>query len=152
MNSRLRYLLPVLCVLGLLIAAAFSARSSHAQMTTKEEPADTLVKRVEGGAGDSTGAGAWLHVDVETSYGWFWQKSVGRAYLTKTRESKERVKAAKLCVRLVAHDSTEKCVTGQDSLVVVEHKKGMGIPKRVARVAAWTINPTRDTTRVQLAP
>ena len=37
-------------------------------------------------------------------------------------------------------------------IVIVEHKKGMGIPKRTARVTAWSIDPTRDTTRVQLAP
>jgi hypothetical protein len=94
----------------------------------------------------------WLHVEVETSYGWFWQKSKGIAYVTASKDSKQLIKAGRLCVRLMAHDTTIKRVDKADSIVVIEKKWGIAIPKRTAYVAAWTEDPVMDTLRVEMAP
>lgn len=94
----------------------------------------------------------WLHVEVETSYGWFWQKSTGRAYVTTGRKSAERVKVGKLCIQLVAHDTTRFCFEQADSITVFEKKRGVGISKREAFVTAWTFEPALEPTTVSLKP
>lgn len=94
----------------------------------------------------------WLHVEVETSYGWFWQKSTGRAFVTAGRKSAERIKVGKLCIQLVAHDTTRFCLEHADSITVFEKKRGVGISKREAFVTAWTFEPALEPTTVSLKP
>jgi hypothetical protein len=94
----------------------------------------------------------WLHVEVETSWGWFWQKSKGLAYVTVGKNGPQRHAVGKLCVQLQAHDTQDKCLTDADSLVITESRKGLGIPKRTAYVTAWTEAPALDTTRVEIRP
>jgi hypothetical protein len=101
---------------------------------------------------DSVAATAWLHVEVETSWGWFWQKSKGLAYVIKEKNSQQRVKVGKLCLRLEAHGWHEECHDNADSIVVIEKKRGVAIPKRIARVTAWTENPKLGPTTTSLEP
>jgi len=137
MNRRLR-IFPVMLILLILLAVIGQGQQTPASGTVA--PADSIK------------ALPWLHVEVETSYGWFWQKSTGIAYTTAGRDSRQRVKVGKLCVRLAAHDTTTKCVENADSVVVFEQKKGVGIHKLTAFVTAWTEDPKLDTLRVQMNP
>ncbi|MFZ5432429.1 MAG: hypothetical protein ACOZB3_01525 [Calditrichota bacterium] len=95
---------------------------------------------------------AWLRVEVETSWGWFWQKSTGRAYVTVDKKTQARTKAGTLHIRLEAHNINEKTVTDADSISISERKRGLGIPKRVAVVTAWAENPDIEETTVALEP
>ncbi len=95
---------------------------------------------------------AYLHVFVETSYGWFWQRSTGRAFTTSDKEGKLRTKVDKLCLTLVAHDSITQCVENADSIVVQEKKRGPGIKKRTAHVAAWTEGPNLGPEKMEMKP
>jgi len=140
MSSRLKILFAV--ALALLLAAAIAGSQQHKETTTLAVAADA----------DTVRPLPWLHVEVETSYGWFWQKSTGIAYTTAGRDSKQLVKVGKLCVRLAAHDTTLKCEENADSVVIFEHKKGVAIKKCTAYVTAWTESPKLDTLRVQMAP
>jgi hypothetical protein len=95
---------------------------------------------------------AYLHVEVETSYGWFWQKSIGRAYVTAGRDSKQKINVGKLCVKLEAHDSHENCLMQVDSMGVSEKKRGIAIPKRTAKVTAWCEDPKLGPITVTMEP
>jgi hypothetical protein len=99
-----------------------------------------------------TVANLWLSLEVETSWGWFWQKTTGKAFVTVGKNSPVRHPVGKLYVRLVAHDSTQKVLANADSIVIFEKKKGLGIPRRTAYLTAWTEDPALDTTRVHIAP
>ncbi|MBU0509018.1 hypothetical protein KKH27_09315 [bacterium] len=101
---------------------------------------------------DTAAPPAWLRVEVETSWGWFWQKSTGRAYVMVDKKSQQRLKAGTLHVRLEAHNITEKHMDNADSVVVFEKKRGLGIPKRIAVVTAWAENPDLEETSVALEP
>ncbi|HEY3295614.1 MAG TPA: hypothetical protein VGL38_09245 [bacterium] len=140
MNSRLRIFSALVILFGLLAALGHSQEKAESSAPANSAPADSAKPL------------PWLHVEVETSYGWFWQKSTGIAYTTAGRDSKQRVKVGKLCVRLAAHDTTVKCLENADSVVVFEQKKGVGIHKLTAFVSAWTENPKLDTLRVQMNP
>jgi hypothetical protein len=95
---------------------------------------------------------AWLKLEIETSYGWFWQKSVGHAYLLTDPEHPRPLKAGKLCARLVAHDTTVVCHENADTLIITEHKKGIFIGKREAFLSAWCENPNVKIERVNMKP
>lgn len=97
-------------------------------------------------------ASAFLHVFVETSYGWFWQSSTGKAYTTADKEGKQRIRVDKLCLTLVAHDSITKCVEHADSIVVKSKKRGPGIKKRIARVTAWSEGPALGPESMEMKP
>ncbi|MDD5088948.1 MAG: hypothetical protein PHI18_09155 [bacterium] len=129
----------------LILAAALLTVLSFAQNDGEIVTADQPLTMA-----DSTTA--WLRVEVETSWGWFWQKSTGRAYVMADRDSPRRVKAGKLCISLEAHKITEKCVDNADSLVVFEKKRGVGIPKRTAVVTAWAESPDLDEVSASLEP
>lgn len=140
MSSRLTILLAGIMMMGLLAAIGFSQKRPETAPAVAASPPDSVCLL------------PWLHVEVETSYGWFWQKSTGIAYITTSRDSKQFVKVGKLCVRIIAHDTTTKCLENADSVVVIEKRKGIAIPKRTAFVTAWTENPVLDTLRVEMKP
>ena len=94
----------------------------------------------------------WLHVEVSTNYGWFWQKSSGRAWVTISQKDTTRVNVGELCIRMQAHDTSQTCETNVSELTVSEKKKGIQIKKRTAIVSAWTVNPTVDTVTVRMEP
>jgi hypothetical protein len=135
-------------IFGLLALALLAGSALLCAQPAASNPAPATSQNV---AVDSA-SNLWLHVDVETNYGWFWQKSTGRAYVTEGKDGKKRHAVGKLCLQLVAHDSTVQCLSGADSILVTEKKKGLGIHKRTAYVTAWTENPALDTTRVQITP
>lgn len=128
-------------ILAALLLAALSFAQNDGETVTTEQPL-TMP--------DATTA--WLRVEVETSWGWFWQKSTGRAYVMADKDSPRRVKAGKLCVSLEAHKITEKCAENADSVVVFEKKRGVGIPKRTAVVTAWAESPDLEEVSVALEP
>jgi hypothetical protein len=97
-------------------------------------------------------ARVWLKVEVETSYGWFWQTTVGRVCVLANPDYPHRIPAGKLCARLIAHDSTVTCIENADSLVIIEKKRGIFIGKREARLSAWAEHPTIKETSVSLKP
>jgi len=140
MSFRLRILLALLIMLGAIAAASVGQDKSQAA-APDSAATDTITRPLP-----------WLHVEVETSYGWFWQRSTGVAYTTAGKDSKQRIKVGKLCLRLVAHDTTTQCLENADSITVFESKKGVGIKKCTAYVTAWTESPKLDTLRVQMAP
>ncbi len=94
----------------------------------------------------------WLHVEVETSYSWFHQRSKGRAWVTTGKQDTTPVKVGKLCIRLAAHDTTLKCEANVDEISLQEKKKGIQIKKRTAIVSAWAENPVLDTVTVHMEP
>ena len=94
----------------------------------------------------------WLHVEVETSYGWFWQKSKGHAWVTEGKQDTTPVKVANLCIRLAAHDTTLKCEPNTDEIMIQEKKRGVQIKKHTAIVTAWAENPNLDSVTVKMEP
>lgn len=94
----------------------------------------------------------WLHVEVETSYGWFWQKSRGRAWVTAGKQDTMPVSVGNLCIRLAAHDTTIKCEANTNEISLQEKKKGIQIKKRIAVVSAWAESPALDTVTVRMEP
>ena len=101
---------------------------------------------------DTTTALPWLHVEVETSWGWFWQKSSGKAYTYASKDSKQRVKVGNLCIKLEAHETHQFCEVNADSIVITEKKRGIAIPKRTAIVTAWAENPKLGPSTASLEP
>lgn len=97
-------------------------------------------------------ARVWLKLEVVTSYGWFWQTSVGHVQVLSDPDHPHRIPAGKLCARLIAHDSTVTCIENADSLTIVEKKRGIFIGKREARLTAWSTNPAVKETSVSLKP
>ena len=95
---------------------------------------------------------AWLHVEVETSYSWFHQKSKGRAWVTVGKNDSTRVKVGKLCISLAAHDQKDSCAANADEIVISEKRRGVQIRKRTAIVSAWTDQPVLDTVIVKMEP
>jgi len=128
-------------ILAALLLAALGLAQSDGETVTTEQPLTAL---------DSTTA--WLRVEVETSWGWFWQKSTGRVFVMADRESPRRVKVGRLCISLEAHKITEDCAENADSLVVFEKKRGVGIPKRTAVVTAWAESPDLEEVSAALEP
>jgi len=95
---------------------------------------------------------AWLHVEVETNWAWFWQKSQGRAWVTAGQKDTMRINVGKLCLRLAAHDTTQKCEYGASEITLKEKKRGVQIRKRAATVSAWSEFPALDTMTVKMEP
>lgn len=131
----------------IVIAVACGARMCNSSYAQPVAGHDVQIAAIA-----DTAALPWLHVEVETSYGWLWQKSTGRAYVTAGRKNAERVKVGKLCIQLVAHDTTRFCLEQADSITVFERKRGLGISKREAVVTAWTFAPSLEPTTVSLKP
>ena len=94
----------------------------------------------------------WLHVEVETSWGWFWQKSKGRAWVTYDRQDTLPFQVGKLCIQLTAHGTTQKCLYGAHEITIEEKKHGVQIAKKTAIVSAWTDLPVLDTMMVKMEP
>ena len=95
---------------------------------------------------------AWLKLEIETSYGWFWQTSVGKAYVLADPDHPRPFKAGKLCGRLIAHDTTVTCLEKADTLIITEKKKGIFIGKREAFFSAWSESPNLKIERVSMKP
>jgi hypothetical protein len=94
----------------------------------------------------------WLHVTVETNYGWFYQESIGKAWTTRTRVSEERVKVGSLCLSLTAHNEIEKCLPDTSYIEVRDIKRRIATRKKTATATAWAENPAIDRTSVSLDP
>jgi len=155
MNGNHRALLgfALVLILGAAVWMAGNGREARAMYQPLEE-AQTETAPPDTSSPNSTEPPplAWLRVEVETSWGWFWQKSTATAYVMENRITRRRLKAGKLCLRLEAHDITENCVENADSLVVTERKRGIAIPKRTAVATAWAENPDLEETSVALEP
>jgi hypothetical protein len=95
---------------------------------------------------------AWLHVEVETSWGWFWQTSKGHAWVTVDKQDTLPSDVGKLCIRLTAHGTNQKCEYGAHKIAIEEKKRGVQIAKKTAIVTAWTELPTLDTVTVSMEP
>jgi hypothetical protein len=94
----------------------------------------------------------YLHVELETNYGWLYQKSQAKAFTTSDKEGRHRVKVDKLCLTLIAHDSTTQCVEGDEMIIVKEKKKGVGVKKKFARIIAWTEGPALGPETMEMKP
>jgi hypothetical protein len=101
---------------------------------------------------DTAAFTTWLHVEVETNWGWFWQKSTGLAYTTHGRNGPKRVPVGMLCIQLRSHKVTKQCMPDTDSIRVSETVRGLGVPKTTAWVKAWTQNPELGPDSVSLNP
>lgn len=119
-------------------------------MLTADETQTDITRTTVALTGDSTRV--YLHVTAETSYGWFWQRSTGRAYTTSDVKGKQRVKVDKLCLTLMAHDTTTQCVEQADSIVVTEKKRGIAIPRRTVRLSAITEGPVLGPETMEIRP
>lgn len=95
---------------------------------------------------------AWLHVEVETNWAWFWQKSKGRAWITEGRQDSLTLDVGKLCIQLTAHGTAQKCLYGVHEITIDEKKWGVQIAKRTAIVSAWTDQPVLDAVTVKMEP
>jgi hypothetical protein len=107
---------------------------------------------IESGSSDTVAVRAWLHVEVETNWGWFWQKSTGRAFTTSSKDAKDRVKVGLLCIKLEAHKTDEKCLQNADSIGISEKVNGIGVVKMTAKVIAWAEHPHIEADSVSLNP
>ncbi len=94
----------------------------------------------------------YLRVELETSYGWLWQKTQGRAYTTSDKDGKHRLKVDKLCLTLIAHDTTTQCAEGKDEIIIKEKKRGIGIKKKLAQISAWTEGPALGPEKLEMKP
>ena len=114
----------------------------YARLAPQETSVDTM---------DLLAAG-WLHVEVETNWAWFWQKSKGRAWVTMGQRDTLPADVGKLCIQLTAHETNQKCEYGKHEITIEEKKRGVQIAKRTAIVSAWAEVPDLDTVTVSMEP
>lgn len=136
---------------GMLIIALVAALAAFTGKHTEHFTMPLYAQDVPPGAIDFR-ALPWLHVEVETSYSWFHQRSKGRAWVTVGKQDTTPVKVGQLCIRLAAHDTTMKCEANVDEISLQEKKKGVQIRKRTAVVTAWADNPILDSVTVKMEP
>jgi len=145
MNKK-HFLLVVIAVV--LIVVAMQTRSEHYVTPLYARPASETPATIELPAQPP----AWLHVEVETNWAWFWQKSKGRAWVTEGKLDTLPVDVGKLCIRLIAHGTTEKCEYGTREITVQERRRGVQIAKRTAIVTALAEFPALDAVTVRMEP
>jgi hypothetical protein len=140
---------------GAFLATAAVALYGFTTQTGSESEKSVIpvhAAAIESASSDTTAVRAWLHVEVETNWGWFWQKSTGRAFTTSSKDAKDRVKVGLLCIKLEAHKSDEKCLQNADSIGISEKVNGIGVEKKTAKVIAWAEHPHIEADSVSLNP
>lgn len=94
----------------------------------------------------------WLHVEVETKYAWIYQKSIGRAWVSASRDDTTRVKVGELCLQLECYGTHKICETDTSYLEVTEIKRRIAVKKKKAIVSAWANGPELERTTVEMMP
>lgn len=140
--------LAIILMTGSLIIFGFAGQTG----SETEKTVTPVQQTSSDSALDTTAVRPWLHVEVETNWGWFWQKSTGRAYTTAGKDLNQRVKVGLLCIKLEAHKSDEKCLQNADSIQITEKVNGIGVEKKTAKVIAWAEHPHIEADSVSLNP
>ncbi len=94
----------------------------------------------------------WLHVVVETKYAWLYQKSVGRAWVTTTRDDTTKVNVGELCIQLDCYWQHKACETDTSYIEIQEIKRRVAVKKKKAIVSAWASNPSLEKITVEMEP
>ncbi len=94
----------------------------------------------------------WLHVVVETKYAWLYQKSVGRAWTTVSRDDTTRVNVGELCIQLDCYWQHKLCETDTSYVEIQEIKRRVAVKKKKAIVSAWANQPTLEKITVEMEP
>lgn len=94
----------------------------------------------------------WLHVVVETKYAWIYQKSTGKAWVTKSRDDTTRVNVGELCIQLDCYGQHKLCETDTSYLEVQEIKRRVATKKKNAVVSAWANQPILEKVTVEMMP
>lgn len=94
----------------------------------------------------------WLHVEVETKYAWIYQKSIGRAWTTVSRDDTTRVNVGELCLELEAHAKHTSCKSNESYIELTDLKRRLACKKKTAVVSAWTQAPNIQKTTVKMEP
>ncbi|MCB9357488.1 MAG: hypothetical protein H6505_02855 [Calditrichaeota bacterium] len=147
---------PISIVLSLVLFAALWPRGDvvrydapvYAGVSGERSEAQTN-SAISGGA---SGNVPWLHVEVETKYGWIYQKSVGRAWTTVSRDDTTRVNVGKLCLKLEAHGTHESCWADTSYIELQDMKRRLAAKKKKAVVTAWAEDPAIERTKVEMMP
>ncbi|MCB1060068.1 MAG: hypothetical protein KDB65_07545 [Calditrichaeota bacterium] len=153
---------PISIVLSIILVAALWPRdevvrydapvilsgASAADASASEEETHS-TSAVSGGTAEDV---PWLHVEVETKYAWIYQKSVGRAWTTVSREDTTRVNVGELCIELEAHGKHTLCESDTSYLEITDLKRRLACKKKTAVVSAWTQAPNIKKTTVKMEP
>lgn len=94
----------------------------------------------------------WLHVVVETKYAWIYQKSVGKAWVTKSRDDTTRVNVGELCIQLDCYAQHKACESDTSYIEIQEIKRRVAVKKKLATVSAWANNPALEKVTVEMMP
>lgn len=94
----------------------------------------------------------WLHVVVETKYAWLYQKAVGKAWVTKSRDDTTRVNVGELCIQLDCYWQHKACETDTSYIEIQEIKRRVAVKKKKAIVSAWANNPALEKITVEMEP
>ena len=100
----------------------------------------------------SKGESAWLHVVVETKYAWIYQKSVGRAWTTVSRDDTTRTNVGELCIQLDCYDTQKVCTDNTSYVEIQEIKRRVAVKKKKAVVSAWANDPAIEKISVEMMP
>ncbi|MCL4305649.1 hypothetical protein KJZ99_07020 [bacterium] len=116
------------------------------------EEREEEIKTASASSGDTTAGLPWLHVVVETKYAWIYQKSIGKAWTTASRDDSTRVPVGKLCMKLEAYKKHEVCWADTSYIELEDMKRRVAVKKRKAVVTAWAENPSLARTSVEMMP
>ncbi len=94
----------------------------------------------------------WLHVVVETKYAWLYQKSVGKAWTTVSRDDTTKVNVGELCIQLDCYGQHRICESDTSYLEVQEIKRRVAVKKKKAVVSAWANDPALEKITVEMEP
>lgn len=94
----------------------------------------------------------WLHVVVETKYAWLYQKSVGRAWTTVSRDDTTRTNVGELCIQLDCYDTQKVCTNDTSYVEIQEIKRRVAVKKKKAVVSAWANDPAIEKISVEMMP
>ena len=94
----------------------------------------------------------WLHVVVETKYAWLYQKSVGRAWVTVSRDDSTRTNVGELCIQLDCYGQHKICERDTSYLEIQEIKRRVAVKKKKAIVSAWANDPALEKITVEMEP
>ena len=89
---------------------------------------------------------------VETKYAWLYQKAVGRAWVTKSRDDTTRVNVGELCIQLDCYWKHKACETDTSYVEIQEIKRRVAVKKKKAVVSAWANQPTLEKITVEMEP
>jgi hypothetical protein len=148
---------PIGIVLSVILIAALWPRVELARydapvfagVSGEQEDETHMISAVSGGTSEDV---PWLHVEVETKYAWIYQKSVGRAWTTVSREDTTRANVGELCIELEAHGKHTLCKSNDNYVEVTDLKRRLACKKKTAVVSAWTQAPNIKKTTVKMEP